>query len=84
VFDATLRQALRTAAEHSVGRPVPEDVCFAGHDAGVIAAARPAAMVLVRNPTGVSHAPAEEVSLADAAVAAELVRAAIDASEAPA
>jgi acetylornithine deacetylase/succinyl-diaminopimelate desuccinylase-like protein len=35
-------------------------------------------MVLVRNPTGVSHAPAEEVSLADAAVAAEVVRAAIE------
>jgi N-carbamoyl-L-amino-acid hydrolase len=31
----------------------------AGHDAGVLAAAVPTAMLFVRNPTGVSHAPAE-------------------------
>jgi N-carbamoyl-L-amino-acid hydrolase len=48
----------------------PRVVCYAGHDAGVIAAARPAGMVLVRNETGVSHSPEEEVSLEDAAVAA--------------
>ena len=39
----------------------PPLVCFAGHDAGVIAERRPAGMVLVRNPTGMSHAPEEEV-----------------------
>ena len=50
--------------------PKPRLVCYAGHDAGVIAAARPAGMVLVRNDTGVSHSPEEEVSLDDAAVAA--------------
>jgi N-carbamoyl-L-amino-acid hydrolase len=50
--------------------PKPRLVCYAGHDAGVIAAARPAGMVLVRNETGVSHSPEEEVSLDDAAVAA--------------
>jgi acetylornithine deacetylase/succinyl-diaminopimelate desuccinylase-like protein len=33
----------------------------------------------VRNPTGVSHSPAEEVSLEDAAAAARVVLAAIDA-----
>lgn len=38
----------------------------AGHDAGVLAAAGvPAAMLFVRNPTGVSHAPAEHASAAD-------------------
>ncbi|WP_326600807.1 allantoate amidohydrolase [Streptomyces sp. NBC_01803] len=31
----------------------------AGHDAGVLSAAVPAAMLFVRNPTGVSHSPAE-------------------------
>ena len=49
---------------------LPELVCFAGHDAGVLAPRVPAGMVFVRNPTGVSHAPEEEVSMEDAAVAA--------------
>lgn len=31
----------------------------AGHDAGVLSAAVPSAMLFVRNPTGVSHSPAE-------------------------
>lgn len=31
----------------------------AGHDAGVLSASVPTAMLYVRNPTGVSHAPAE-------------------------
>jgi beta-ureidopropionase / N-carbamoyl-L-amino-acid hydrolase len=37
----------------------------AGHDAGVLAAAVPTAMLFVRNPTGVSHAPGERAELAD-------------------
>lgn len=76
-FDPGLRAALRMAAADVIGAPVPEQVCFAGHDAGVLAARMPAAMLLVRNPTGVSHSPAEEVSLDDAAVAARTVLAAI-------
>jgi hypothetical protein len=44
----------------------------------VIAAVRPAGMVLVRNDSGVSHAPAEEVSLEDAAVAASGVLGALE------
>jgi N-carbamoyl-L-amino-acid hydrolase len=56
----------------------PRVVCFAGHDAGVLAPRIPAGMVLVRNPTGVSHSPAEAVDLADAAVAADAVRAALE------
>jgi len=37
----------------------------AGHDAGVLAARIPTAMLFVRNPTGVSHSPAEHADLAD-------------------
>ncbi len=39
----------------------------AGHDAGVMSAHVPTAMLFVRNPTGVSHAPAEAASDADCA-----------------
>ncbi len=39
----------------------------AGHDAGVLAAHVPAAMLFVRNPSGVSHAPAESATDADCA-----------------
>ncbi|MEV0396184.1 allantoate amidohydrolase [Polymorphospora rubra] len=34
----------------------------AGHDAGVLAAHLPTAMLFVRNPTGVSHSPAEHAT----------------------
>src|SRR5690606_26760478 len=38
----------------------------AGHDAGILSAAGvPAAMLFVRNPTGVSHSPAETAEMAD-------------------
>jgi beta-ureidopropionase / N-carbamoyl-L-amino-acid hydrolase len=65
-FGAEVRDALANALRPGAQRLV----CYAGHDAGVIAERRPAGMVLVRNETGVSHSPAEEVSLDDAAVAA--------------
>jgi N-carbamoyl-L-amino-acid hydrolase len=39
----------------------------AGHDAGVLAPHVPTAMLFVRNPTGISHAPAEQASDADCA-----------------
>jgi N-carbamoyl-L-amino-acid hydrolase len=58
--------------------PAPQVVCFAGHDAGVLADKLPTSMVLVRNTTGVSHSPQEHVSLDDAAVAARVVAIAID------
>ena len=39
---------------------------MAGHDAGVLSAAGiPTAMLFVRNPTGVSHSPAEQAETAD-------------------
>ena len=56
-----------------LGHAAPELVCFAGHDAGVLAERVPAAMLFVRNATGVSHSPAEDVDLDDAAVAARVV-----------
>jgi N-carbamoyl-L-amino-acid hydrolase len=62
-FDAALRARLGG----------PEVLCWAGHDAGVLAPHVPAAMVLVRNATGVSHAAAEHVALEDAAVGATLI-----------
>ncbi|RFS81029.1 allantoate amidohydrolase [Actinomadura spongiicola] len=37
----------------------------AGHDAGILSARVPSAMLFVRNPTGVSHAPAESAEPAD-------------------
>ena len=37
----------------------------AGHDAGILAARIPTAMLFVRNPTGVSHSPAEHAEQAD-------------------
>jgi beta-ureidopropionase / N-carbamoyl-L-amino-acid hydrolase len=61
---------VRAALLRGLPPGAPRLVCYAGHDAGVIASHRPAGMVLVRNETGISHAPEEEVSLDDAAVAA--------------
>ena len=77
-FSPELRAALARATEEVLGHPAPEVVCFAGHDAGVIAERLPAAMVLVRNRTGVSHSPAEDVELADAAIAAQVVERALE------
>jgi N-carbamoyl-L-amino-acid hydrolase len=74
-FDDGVRRALRAAATEDA----PEVVCFAGHDAGILAERIPAGMVLVRNPTGVSHSAAEHVDLADAAIAAQVVARAVEA-----
>ena len=46
------------------GRPLIPTA--AGHDAGILSAAGiPTAMLFVRNPTGVSHSPAEHAEVAD-------------------
>ncbi|HEV2873923.1 MAG TPA: Zn-dependent hydrolase, partial [Thermoleophilaceae bacterium] len=71
-FDAGLRSRL-VALSDELGARAPVLDCYAGHDAGLIAARLPAAMVLVRNETGVSHSPDERVELEDAAFGAELV-----------
>ncbi|MDQ3664056.1 MAG: allantoate amidohydrolase [Actinomycetota bacterium] len=60
-FTAALRDQL---VELRGGAPVL--ATGAGHDAGVLAAAGvPTAMLFVRNPTGVSHSPAEHAEPAD-------------------
>lgn len=76
-FSDRVRSALRRASEDVVGGRVPEVVCFAGHDAGVLSDVTPAGMVLVRNATGISHSPEESVDLGDAAVAARAVAGAL-------
>jgi N-carbamoyl-L-amino-acid hydrolase len=76
-FDDDVRRALLGAAR-AQDVDAPEVVCFAGHDAGVVAERLPAGMVLVRNRRGVSHAPEEEVDLGDAAVAATLLLRALE------
>jgi len=78
-FSPELRAALAQASADVLGHAAPEVVCFAGHDAGVLAERVPAAMLLVRNESGVSHSPAEDVALADAAVAARVVARALEA-----
>ncbi len=53
-FDAALTDRIAT----TLGG-VPAIPTGAGHDAGILAAVVPTAMIFVRNPTGVSHAPGE-------------------------
>jgi beta-ureidopropionase / N-carbamoyl-L-amino-acid hydrolase len=57
-FDPALARVLGDVPVLSTG---------AGHDAGVLAPHVPTAMLFVRNPTGVSHAPAEYASDVDCA-----------------
>nr|MDT0662215.1 allantoate amidohydrolase [Micromonospora sp. DSM 115978] len=54
-------------ARRVLGAGTPVLPTAAGHDAGVLAAHLPTAMLFVRNPTGVSHSPAEYADDADCA-----------------
>ena len=63
-FDEGLRDRI-AAVLAAAGMEPPVLSTGAGHDAGVLAARVPAAMLFVRNPTGVSHSPAEHADLAD-------------------
>lgn len=58
-FDASLRDRLAALLDAPV---LPTG---AGHDAGVLSAHVPSAMLFVRNPTGVSHSPAEHAEDSD-------------------
>ena len=87
-FDPDLRDRVQAAvsarADAGVARStaIPILPTGAGHDAAALAARLPTAMLFVRNPTGVSHSPAEHAELADceagvaalAAVLADLAR----------
>jgi beta-ureidopropionase / N-carbamoyl-L-amino-acid hydrolase len=56
------------AADHAEG-DWPVIPTQAGHDAGILSThGIPSAMLFVRNPTGVSHAPAEHAEIADCLV----------------
>jgi beta-ureidopropionase / N-carbamoyl-L-amino-acid hydrolase len=59
-FDTSLAKRI---AEMLGGAPILPT--GAGHDAGVLSAHVPTAMLFVRNPTGVSHAPSEHAEDAD-------------------
>ena len=63
-FDQALRNRI-AATLAAAGVQAPVLPTGAGHDAGVLAARVPTAMLFVRNPTGVSHSPAEHADLAD-------------------
>lgn len=65
-FDGGLRDRLQ---ELLPGAPVLDT--GAGHDAGVLAAHLPTAMLFVRNPTGISHSPDELVEDRDAEAGAQ-------------
>ncbi|MER5735497.1 MULTISPECIES: allantoate amidohydrolase [unclassified Streptomyces] len=51
--------ALRDELSRVLGEKTPVLGTGAGHDAGILSESIPTAMLFVRNPTGVSHSPAE-------------------------
>ena len=62
-FDPALASSLATG---HAGADWPVLPTQAGHDAGILSAAGiPTAMLFVRNPTGVSHSPAEHAEVPD-------------------
>ena len=63
-FDHGLRDKIRKTLTDVFG-PVPQLPTGAGHDAGILAAELPTAMLFVRNPSGLSHTPAEHAEAAD-------------------
>ncbi|MFF4604606.1 allantoate amidohydrolase [Streptomyces sp. NPDC001339] len=58
-FQHALRDELGAILGKTRERPVPVLGTGAGHDAGILSGTVPTAMLFVRNPTGVSHSPAE-------------------------
>jgi len=72
-----LDAALRSRLAGRLGG-VPLLPTGAGHDAGILAAHAPSAMLFVRNPTGVSHAPAEHAEEDDCLAGIEALAAALE------
>ncbi|MEU9488269.1 allantoate amidohydrolase [Streptomyces decoyicus] len=66
-FQHALRDELSAILGKSGERPVPVLGTGAGHDAGILSGTVPTAMLFVRNPTGVSHSPAEAAGEDDCA-----------------
>ena len=76
-FDPDLRETLASSlAARGIRAPVLPT--GAGHDAGVLAARVPTAMLFVRNPTGVSHSPAEHAEPNDCAAGVEALAAVLE------
>ncbi len=73
--DLTDRMAAVLAGQ---GLPSPRLPTAAGHDAGVLAGHVPSAMLFVRNPTGVSHSPAERAETADCVVGISVLASVIE------
>ncbi|WP_327143060.1 allantoate amidohydrolase [Nocardia sp. NBC_01327] len=67
-FPAEPRERLARTLTHLGDIPVIPTA--AGHDAGILSDSVPTAMLFVRNPTGVSHSPAEHAEPADCHVGA--------------
>ncbi|MFJ5777759.1 allantoate amidohydrolase [Streptomyces sp. NPDC093094] len=66
-FDHALRDELarilgKDTVRADAGPAVPVLGTGAGHDAGILSGRVPTAMLFVRNPTGVSHSPAEHAA----------------------
>ena len=61
-FDHALRDELGRILGRDTGLTVPVLGTGAGHDAGILSGSIPTAMLFVRNPTGVSHSPAESAA----------------------
>ncbi|MFF9262140.1 allantoate amidohydrolase [Streptomyces longwoodensis] len=61
-FDHVLRDELARILGRDAELRVPVLGTGAGHDAGILSDRVPTAMLFVRNPTGVSHSPAEHAA----------------------
>ncbi|MFH9813278.1 allantoate amidohydrolase [Streptomyces olivaceus] len=66
-FDHALRDELARILGKEADLRVPVLGTGAGHDAGILSGRVPTAMLFVRNPTGVSHSPAEHAAEDDCA-----------------
>ena len=69
--DRSCKPRVRIVRALSALGDVPVLPTQAGHDAGVLSAKVPTAMLFVRNPTGVSHSPDEYAEIADCRRGAE-------------
>lgn len=77
-FDEGLSDRLRRVLDEGAELSAPVLGTGAGHDAGILATAGvPSAMLFVRNPTGVSHSPAEHAEVADCLVGVEALAACV-------
>ncbi|WP_194816168.1 allantoate amidohydrolase [Nocardia sp. XZ_19_385] len=72
-FPAAPRARINRALGHLGDIPVLPTA--AGHDAGILSAQVPTAMLFVRNPTGISHSPAEYARPEDCRAGAEALAA---------